>query len=35
MLRGAGAEALVREGLTLIAWLVVCFVAALKLFRWR
>ena len=35
MLRGAGAEALLREGLTLVAWLVVCFVAALRLFRWR
>lgn len=35
MLRGAGAEALLREGMTLVGWLVVCFVAALRLFRWR
>ena len=35
MLRGTGVESLVREGATLVAWLVVCFVAALKLFRWR
>ena len=35
MLRGAGADALLREGITLTGWLVVCFVAALKLFRWR
>jgi len=35
MLRGAGPDALVREAVTLVLWLVVCFVAALKLFRWR
>jgi hypothetical protein len=35
MLRGAGADALLREGATLAVWLVVCFAAALKLFRWR
>ena len=35
MLQGAGPEALWREAGTLGAWLVVCFGAALKLFRWR
>jgi ABC-type multidrug transport system permease subunit len=35
MLQGAGVAQLGREAATLGAWLVVCFVAALKLFRWR
>ena len=35
MLQGAGLAQLVRETATLGGWLVVCFVAALKLFRWR
>jgi ABC-type multidrug transport system permease subunit len=35
MLQGAGFVDLGRESATLGAWLVVCFVAALKLFRWR
>jgi len=35
MLRGTGLDGLLREAGTLAAWLVVCFVAALKLFRWR
>jgi ABC-type multidrug transport system permease subunit len=35
MLRGAGLDALMREAVTLALWLVVCFFAALKLFRWR
>lgn len=35
MLQGAGAAALVRECVTLVGWLVVCFALALRLFRWR
>jgi ABC-type multidrug transport system permease subunit len=35
MLRGAGLDALMREAVTLALWLVVCFLAAMKLFRWR
>jgi ABC-type polysaccharide/polyol phosphate export permease len=35
MLRGAGFADLGRESGTLAIWLVVCFSAALKLFRWR
>jgi ABC-2 type transport system permease protein len=35
MLQGAGIHQVVRETGTLAAWLVVCFAAALKLFRWR
>jgi ABC-2 type transport system permease protein len=35
MLQGAGFPQLARESGTLGAWLIVCFVLALKLFRWR
>jgi ABC-type multidrug transport system permease subunit len=35
MLQGAGLPELAREAATLLAWLVVSFGAALKLFRWR
>ena len=35
MLQGAGFAELERELATLGAWLIVCFVVALKLFRWR
>ena len=35
MLQGAGLEALWRESGTLAAWLALCFLGALKLFRWR
>ena len=35
MLQGAGVVALAREWSTLAGWLVVCFVVALRLFRWR
>jgi hypothetical protein len=35
MLQGAGFAQLGREMTTLAAWLVVSFVLALKLFRWR
>jgi ABC-type multidrug transport system permease subunit len=35
MLQGAGVGDLARESATLGAWLALCFVAALRLFRWR
>ena len=35
MLQGAGLAQLASEMGILTAWLVVCFVLALKLFRWR
>jgi ABC-type multidrug transport system permease subunit len=35
MLQGAGFASLAREAGTLGVWMVVCFVVALKLFRWR
>jgi ABC-type multidrug transport system permease subunit len=35
MLQGAGFSDLARESATLAGWLAVCFVAALRLFRWR
>ena len=35
MLQGAGLAQLVPQLGTLAAWLVVCFAAAMKLFRWR
>jgi ABC-type multidrug transport system permease subunit len=35
MLQGAGVPGVARELATLLVWLVVCFVVALKLFRWR
>ncbi len=35
ILQGAGLAQLVRESGTLAAWLIICFGAALKLFRWR
>jgi hypothetical protein len=35
MLQGAGPVQLGREVLTLSGWLVICFLLALKLFRWR
>ena len=35
MLQGSGLAQLGREAATLAAWLVVCFVVALRLFRWR
>lgn len=35
MLRGAGITAIAPQMAILSAWLVVCFIAALKLFRWR
>ena len=35
MLQGAGLAQLVPQLSVLTGWLVVCFVLALKLFRWR
>ena len=35
MLQGAGLVQLAPQLGTLMAWLVVCFTLALKLFRWR
>ena len=35
ILQGAGFAQLMREAGTLTVWLIVCFAAALKLFRWR
>jgi hypothetical protein len=35
MLQGAGLAELTPQLGTLAAWLVVCFVLALRLFRWR
>ena len=35
MLQGAGLGDLARPLATLSIWLIVCFMAAMKLFRWR
>jgi hypothetical protein len=35
MLRGVALPALWPQLLTLVAWMVVCFAIALRIFRWR